>query len=398
MFLAGSAEKDSEHPLGRAIVEEAKRRSIKLVNARDFHAVSGRGLTCHVGTHVLCIGNRSWMEISKIKVDQIALKTMETMEDQGCTAICVGVDGQLAAILAIADTLKSESRSAVQALRKYGMDVWMMSGDNKRTANAIAKQLGLPLQHVVAEALPKDKLERIKGLQSQKGKRIAFVGDGINDSPALAQADLGIAVGAGSDIAIEAAGMVLMRSNLMDIVTAVDLCRVTVRRIRWNFLWALLFNTLGIPLAAGILYPSSGIRLSPEFAALAMASSSILVVTSSLLLNSYKSPFTVSSSSDTLEISIHDRPETEPLLNRKSLDELSFAGFRKEEDQCCGCDQCGKFNQTDIHRLFQAANSLLDERSPTTGTVIVEDSVLDSIPNIALCPCSCPNCKCAKSH
>jgi Cu+-exporting ATPase len=405
MFLAGSAERDSEHPLGRAIVEEAQRRSLQLVNARDFHAVSGRGLTCHVENHVLCIGNRSWMEISKIKVDSAARRIMERMEDQGYTAVCVGVDGQLAAVLAVADTIKNDAKSTVGELLNGGIDVWMISGDNKRTAIAIAKQLELPLENVVAEALPEDKLQKIKEIQSIPGKCIAFVGDGINDSPALAQADLGIAIGAGSDIAIEASGMVLMRSYLSDILTAIDLCRTTVRRIRWNFLWALIFNTLGIPLAAGIFYPSAGLRLSPEFAALAMAFSSLLVLTSSLLLNYYKPHFKKPiSREEEPEDAFTSSPESEPLLTRQSLGELSIAAgmtptwnlSENEAEKCCGCVDCGKFSQNDINQFYSAANSLLENRSPATGTVVLDDNALENLPNLALCSCSCPNCKCAR--
>ena len=203
--------------------------------------------------------------------------------------MCLGVDGELVACLGLADTIKPESRCVVKNLQDRGIECWMVTGDNRRTAASVAQQIGIDPSHVQSEVLPADKFHTVEKLQ-QQNHIVGFIGDGINDSPAIAQADLGIAMGAGTDVAIEAASMVLVNSDLRDVVTALDLSRTTFQRIRLNFVWALGYNLIGIPYAGGLFYPTFGLRLSPEFAAIAMACSSLLVLCSSLLLKVYRKP------------------------------------------------------------------------------------------------------------
>eukprot|EP00123_Amoebidium_parasiticum_P010202 comp19952_c0_seq1/m.24292 comp19952_c0_seq1/g.24292 ORF comp19952_c0_seq1/g.24292 comp19952_c0_seq1/m.24292 type:complete len:1066 (-) comp19952_c0_seq1:692-3889(-) len=285
----GSAELGSEHPLGKAILEYATQQLGSLPPpADDFEAVAGRGLKCTVqGCVSLVVGNRSWMADNGINVTNEADDLMARYEDQGATAMLCGQvapNKGLVAMVAVADTLRPESRVVVDALRARGVETWMVTGDNRRTAAAIAAQVGI--RRVFAEVLPAEKASKVKELQAD-GRVVAMVGDGVNDSPALAQADVGIAVGAGTDVAIEAADFVLMRSDMRDVVTAFDVSRVVFRRIKINFAWAYGYNTLAIPFAAGILFPF-GIMFPPWVAAIAMAMSSVSVVCSSLLLRFYK--------------------------------------------------------------------------------------------------------------
>lgn len=214
---------------------------------------------------------------------------MREMERAGETAVAVVVDGQLLGVIGIADTLKSDAGTTVRALEQMGVQVFMMTGDNHRTAASVARSLGIDSKHVLSEVLPKDKAAQVKALQL-RGHVVAMVGDGINDSPALAQADVGMAIGSGSEIAIEAADVVLVRNDVFDVCVAMDLSRTVFRRIRLNFFWAMGYNVVGIPIAAGVLYPFLHVGLPPEFAGLAMVCSSISVVLSSLALRWYKAP------------------------------------------------------------------------------------------------------------
>jgi Cu+-exporting ATPase len=211
--------------------------------------------------------------------------TINSMESEGQTVVCVAINGSFTGVLALADTAREEAKSVVQHLQQMGIEVWMLSGDNKKTANAIASQLGI--KNVVAKALPVDKARKIQELQNQ-GKVVAMVGDGINDSPALTQADVGIAVAAGTDIAIDAANIVLMKNDLNDVLTAMDLSRKVFNRIKLNFAWAFFYNILGIPLAAGVFYPLAHIYIPPPIAGLSEILSSLPVVFFSLLLYTYK--------------------------------------------------------------------------------------------------------------
>ena len=285
----GALEKNSEHPLGKAIYQYSSEKIGSIPDVLDFESVTGQGVQATLGSKKLSLGNRKMMNSINSDVEQKLIP----LEEDGKTAMMLSVDGEIHAIIAVADTVKEDSKFAIQQFKKMGIDVWMVTGDNERTANAIAQQVGI--EHVFAGVQPENKSEKVKELQ-QKGKIVGMVGDGINDSPALAQADVGIAIAAGADVAVETADMVLMKNSLTDVVTAIDLSRATFNRIKLNFLWAFGYNVLGIPIAAGILVPitqalyGTTFTLPPALAGLAMAFSSVSVVTSSLLLKRYKSP------------------------------------------------------------------------------------------------------------
>ncbi|KAG7402368.1 serine/threonine protein kinase Ran1 [Phytophthora boehmeriae] len=290
IILAGSAELGSEHPLSKAIIEYAKFISSTLDQPKGFRGVSGRGIACTVGDHKVVIGNKEWMADNGLtRLDSIVLQQATiTFQNAGKTSIYMGVDGELSAVFGVADAPRKESIRTLKKLKQMGLEVWMVTGDNARTAFTIADQLGISRRHVMAEVIPSQKSSKVKQLQST-GRVVAMVGDGINDSPALAQADLGIAIGGGTEIAVETAGMVLMKANLFDVITALDLSRTIFNRIRLNYVWALGYNCLLIPLAAGVLFPF-GFSIPPMFAGGAMALSSVSVVTSSLLLRYYTPP------------------------------------------------------------------------------------------------------------
>ena len=280
--LAASLEKSSEHPLAEAIVSHAADKGVALADVSEFNAVPGHGVEGVVDGHRVALGNRALMAREGVDVSAHA-HDIESLESEGKTVMLTAVDGRLAALIAVADTLKDNSRQAVERLGKMGVAVYMLTGDNRRTAQAIAQQAGIDPDHVLAEVLPEHKAEEVGRLQSS-GLVVAMVGDGINDTPALAKADVGIAMGAGTDVAMETGGIVLIKNDLRDAVTAIELSRATMRKIHQNFFWALGYNTLGIPIAALGL-------LRPELAGAAMALSSVSVVSSSLLLRRFRPSF-----------------------------------------------------------------------------------------------------------
>jgi Cu2+-exporting ATPase len=278
--LVAAAEQGSEHPLAEAIVGAARSRGVALAPATAFTAIAGHGIEATVEGHRLLVGNRKLM--TDRGVDIAALESRVTdLATAGKTPMFAAVDGQAAGIVAVADAVKPTAAQAVRALRSQGIEVVMMTGDNQRTADATAAQLDI--QRVFAEVLPAEKARYVQQLQ-QEGRRVAMVGDGVNDAPALAQADIGIAIGAGTDVAIETAKIVLMKSDPLDILRALTLSRATVRKMKQNLAWASVYNLLAIPVAAGILYPSLGIMLRPEWSALLMSLSSIIVAVNAVLL------------------------------------------------------------------------------------------------------------------
>ncbi len=286
--LAACLEAPSEHPLGAAIVEEAAARSLPRAGVENFEAIHGRGVRAVLGGHLCLAGNRAMMEeAGVIALDDWIART-EELAVQGKTPLFFAKDSEMLGIIAVADTPKASSKDAVAAFRALGLSVVMLTGDNHRTADAIGDQLGVT--DVLAEVLPQDKERQIALLQS-RGKRVAMVGDGINDAPALARADVGIAIGAGTDVAIESADIVLMKSDLMDAAAAVELSRAAIRNIKQNLFWAFFYNCLGIPLAAGVFFPALGWQLDPMFAAAAMSLSSVTVVSNALRLRFFKSKF-----------------------------------------------------------------------------------------------------------
>ena len=284
LCVAASLEKPSEHPLAQAIVAEAEERGIPLVPAEGFQAVHGKGVQASLQGSGFLAGNRALMEEHGVDLGAERLLA-DSLAENGKTPLYFAQDGKLIGVVAVADTVKPTSAAAIAAFRDMGIDVVMLTGDNRRTAEAIGRELGVT--NVIAEVLPQDKERVVAGLQ-QEGKRVAMVGDGINDAPALARTDVGIAIGAGTDVAIESADIVLMKSDLMDAVTAVELSKATIRNVKENLFWAFCYNTIGIPLAAGVFYPILGWQLSPMFGAAAMSLSSVSVVTNALRLKLFK--------------------------------------------------------------------------------------------------------------
>ena len=282
--LIASAEQHSEHPLAQAILEAAEEEELGLLPVSHFEAVIGRGLAARVEDRQLLVGNESLMKEKNIDSSAFQGQLLE-LSQEGKTAMFVAVDGQLAGILAVADEMKSSSLSAVQELQSMGLEVIMLTGDREETATAIAQKAGI--QKVIAGVLPDGKATAIKDLQ-EAGKKLAMVGDGINDAPALVQADVGIAIGSGADVAIESADVVLMHSDLQDVVKAIKLSQATIRNIKENLFWAFAYNTLGIPIAMGLLHLFGGPLLNPMLAGLAMSLSSVSVVVNALRLGRFK--------------------------------------------------------------------------------------------------------------
>lgn len=288
LTLAASAEQGSEHPLGEAIVGAAKERQLPLAEGSDFSAIPGHGIRVTVNERVLLLGNIKLMKEEGIELSTF-VQQADRLAEEGKTPMFVAKDGSFAGIIAVADTVKDSSQTAIARLHKMGIEAVMITGDNKRTAEAIAKQVGI--DRVLSEVLPEDKALEVKKLQAE-GKKVAMVGDGINDAPALAQADVGIAIGSGTDVAMESADIVLMRSDLMDVPTAVELSKATIKNIKENLFWAFAYNTLGIPVAMGVLHLFGGPLLSPMIAAAAMSFSSVSVLLNALRLKGFK-PSTV---------------------------------------------------------------------------------------------------------
>jgi Cu+-exporting ATPase len=283
--LTASAEKNSEHPLGQAIVLGAKDAGLELFATEQFEALTGRGIQANIKGEDILAGNRKLMDESGISLTGME-EISDRLAEEGKTPMYVAINGTLAGIVAVADVVKESSRAAIESLHKMGMEVAMITGDNAKTAAAIAKQVGI--DRVLSEVLPKDKSNEVKKLQNE-GKKVAMVGDGINDAPALAQADIGIAIGSGTDVAMESADIVLMRSDLMDVPTAIHLSKQTIRNIKQNLFWAFGYNVIGIPIAAGLLHLLfNGPLLNPIFAAAAMSLSSVSVLTNALRLKRFK--------------------------------------------------------------------------------------------------------------
>ena len=284
LLLCASAERGSEHPIARAIVDGANIRGIELLGPESFQAIPGRGIDAIVSGKRILSGNIKLMNENSIDVSA-AEKDAAALAGSGRTLMYVAVDGRLSALMAAADTVKPSSMEAISKLKKLGIEVYMITGDNKNTADAIAKEVGI--EHVLSDVLPQDKAGEVKRLQ-ESGLKVAMVGDGINDAPALVQADVGMAIGTGTDVAVESADVVLMRGDLNEVPTAIALSRATIRNIKQNLFWAFIYNSIGIPFAAGVIYLFGGPLLSPIFAGAAMAFSSVSVVSNALRLRRFK--------------------------------------------------------------------------------------------------------------
>ena len=282
--LTASAEKSSEHPLGEAIVKGAAAKNIELLPLTEFDSITGQGIRVKIEDMELLAGNLRLMEANQIDISHLQADA-DRLAGEGKTPMYIAIDQRAEGIIAVADVVKKSSKAAIKKLQDMGIEVAMITGDNKRTAEAIGKQVGI--SRILSEVMPQDKADEVKKIQAE-GKSVAMVGDGINDAPALAQADVGIAIGSGTDVAIESADIVLMHSDLMDVPTAIQLSKATIRNIKQNLFWAFAYNTAGIPLAAGLLYIFGGPLLNPMFAAAAMSLSSVSVVTNALRLKYFK--------------------------------------------------------------------------------------------------------------
>ncbi len=286
LAFAAAVERESEHPLAEAIVRRAEQAGAARLGVTEFESVPGHGAVATVDGHRVAVGNARLMKRENVSLDGLAGE-QDDMATEGRTVVVVAVDGRAAAVVGISDAARQTAKAAVEALRRLQIDVVMLTGDNRATADRIARELGIT--QVMAEVLPADKASKIAELQ-RAGKKVAMVGDGVNDAPALAQADLGIAIGAGTDVAIETADVVLMRSDPFDVATAITIGRATLRKMRQNLGWAVGYNAIAIPIAAGVFEPAFGLVLRPEIAALSMSGSSLLVAVNALLLRGLKLP------------------------------------------------------------------------------------------------------------
>jgi len=289
LSLMAAVESKSEHPIARAIVQAAIDKELILSPVADFKSVTGYGIEAKVSEHLVHIGADRYMEKLGLNPNVFS-QFSDRLGEEGKTPLYVAIDQKLAAIIAVADPIKESTFAAIEALHQLGLKVAMITGDNRHTAQAIAKKLGI--DEVIAEVLPEGKIEAVKKLKNQYGK-LAYVGDGINDAPALAEADIGLAIGTGTDVAIEAADVVLMSGNLKGVPNAIALSKATITNIRENLFWAFVYNAALIPIAAGVLYPKFGLLLSPVFAAGAMALSSIFVLGNALRLKRFKAPLAI---------------------------------------------------------------------------------------------------------
>ena len=284
LYLAASVEKRSEHPLAQAILQVAKEAQITLGQAFDVHTVTGQGIQAKVDEKQVLLGNEKLMQSFDIEIEAVQAQVAQ-LSSQGNTVMYVASQGELIGLIAVSDPVKTSSPQAIQALQKMGLEVVMLTGDNEQTAQAIAKQAGIT--QVISQVLPDQKSQVIQELQAQ-GKKVAMVGDGINDAPALAQANVGIAIGTGTDIAIESADIVLMRGDLNGVVSALRLSKATMRNIKENLFWAFAYNVLGIPVAMGVLHLFGGPLLNPMLAGAAMSFSSVSVLLNALRLKRFK--------------------------------------------------------------------------------------------------------------
>jgi Cu+-exporting ATPase len=283
--LAASLEAGSEHPLAQAFLDAAKQQELDLLNVESFNAVAGQGISGQIDTNHMLLGNQKLMAVAGVTLDEYSLKTSERMAEKAWTPMFLASNSQLIAIFAVADPIKPESAAAIRRLQDEGLKVVMVTGDNRHTAQAVASQVGIA--DIRAEVLPEDKKNQVAELQ-KKGELVGMVGDGINDAPALALANVGFAIGTGTDIAIESADITLMRGSLHGVADAIDISNATMRNIRQNLLGAFIYNSAGIPIAAGVLYPLTGMLLNPIIAGTAMAFSSVTVVSNANRLRLFR--------------------------------------------------------------------------------------------------------------
>lgn len=346
--IAASMEKPSEHPLAEAVVSYAAERGAPVWKVTEFEAVSGQGIRASIDGRRLLAGNLRMMKEHGISVAEAEQKS-HALADEGKTPLYFADEKGLIGLIAAADVAKPTSGRAIRAFEAMGIEVVMLTGDNRRTAEAVGRELGVT--KVIAEVLPEDKESKVRALQ-EEGKAVAMIGDGINDAPALARADVGVAIGAGTDVAIESADIVLMKSDLIDAVTAVELSRAVIRNIRENLFWAFFYNTIGIPVAAGLLYPFFGLQLNPMIAAAAMSLSSVCVVTNALRLKFFRGRLSAGGFEETGQTNSGEAPKAAPVSeNRK--DQIKGGDVMKKQMKIEGmsCGHCSA-------RVEKALNAL----------------------------------------
>lgn len=360
--VAATLEKPSEHPLADAIVEKANQIGLSFLETTDFKAISGRGISAQIGGKVCLAGNLAFMEENSISTGELTAQS-DTLANNGKTPLYFAEDGKLIGLIAVADVVKPTSRNAIHELEQMGIEVVMLTGDNRKTAETIQRQLGI--SRIVAEVLPQDKEREVRAIQ-ESGKVVAMVGDGINDAPALVRADVGIAIGAGTDVAIESADIVLMKSDLMDVVTAIQLSKAVIRNIKMNLFWAFFYNSIGIPLAAGVFYSILNWKLNPMFAAAAMSLSSVCVVTNALRLKLFRPKFATPISEPTA-------PESEILQIEE--DDTMKKIVKVEGMHCQHC-------QATVEKVLsglQGVSSAKVDLDKKTATVSLESDVSDDV-------------------
>ncbi|MCK4778009.1 MAG: heavy metal translocating P-type ATPase, partial [Actinomycetia bacterium] len=284
LLMAALAEKGSEHPLGEAIIRKAENLNMVIPEADRFEAVPGKGVIVKAQDREIILGNKKLLSEKGVEISDLKTQA-EKLENEGKTTIFISLNSKLIGLIAVTDLIKENAQKVIGELKAMGLEVYLITGDNKKTAEAVGKKL--KITEVLAEVLPGDKADKIKEIQ-EEGKDVAMVGDGINDAPALARANVGIALGSGTDVAIETGDIVLVRNDLRDVLGAIKLSLKTMKKIKQNLFWAFFYNSAGIPIAAGVFYPFFRVLLKPEFAALAMALSSVSVITNSLLLKRFK--------------------------------------------------------------------------------------------------------------
>ncbi len=367
--LAASLEQASEHPLAEAIVGRAHELSVSLEKTSDFTAVAGQGVTGTVGMKKVLAGNLKMMKENRIRTEDLE-PDAERFSEEGRTVLYIAADGKLLGVLAAADPIKETSVQAIEELERMGLSVVMLTGDHEKTARAIQKQLGIT--RVVAEVLPQDKEREVRRLQ-EEGHKVAMIGDGINDAPALARADVGIAIGAGTDVAIESADIVLMKSDLLDAAAAIQLSRAVIKNIKENLFWAFFYNALGIPLAAGVFYPILGWQLNPMFGSAAMSFSSVFVVTNALRLKGFRPSFYRKKPS-AAQLSAAEEIKAKKIIENK--EEQAMKKTMKIEGMMCG--HCTGRVDKALNALegVQAEVSLEDKAAYLTISGDVSDELL----------------------
>ena len=382
LIWAASAEKPSEHPLSDAIVRQAEEEKVELLAASAFEATPGQGIGCTVQGQRVLAGNAKQMRAHGIDLQLLEEKGQALAQD-GKTPLYFARDGQLLGLIAVADVIKPTSRQAIAELTAMGLDVILLTGDHAQTAKAIAQQVGI--RHVVAQVLPQDKEQKVRELQ-QQGKRVAMVGDGINDAPALARADVGIAIGAGTDIAIESADIVLMKSDLMDAVTAIQLSKATIKNIKENLFWAFFYNTIGIPLAAGVFYPLLGWKLNPMFGAAAMSLSSVFVVSNALRLKLFKPKrhATQQQLEQAVEVDVQVQAENLP-PQRQAQPERPAATAQAPQPQVVltvehmSCDHCKRTVEQALKAVDGVQDAVVDLEQKTATVTLQKDVPDDAL-------------------